>query len=95
MTHFKWLVAKTSREDAEEYAQRVQDREGWDYCEVQECLGTVEEVYQRLLKEGPEGQLARLLKAEGISVDGKLEWLRALIEKGKGGYRVYVIDCHM
>jgi hypothetical protein len=94
MTHYKWLVAKRTRAEAEEYALRVQDQGGYDYCEVQERLGTVEQVYERLLKEGFNGSLARLLRMNGIVPEDEPQWLENLIRKGKGGYKVFIIDCH-
>jgi hypothetical protein len=89
MTHYKWLIAKRSREEAEEYARRQEDY--YDYCEVEE-VGAVKEVYEELLK--PDSQLARVLRLSGISVEEALRWLNALIGKGKGGYRVFLVDCH-
>ena len=95
MTHEKWLVAKPSWREAEEYAMRVESSsEFYDYCEVEEELGTVEQVYERLLREGFNGELARLLRMNGIAPEDKPEWLRRLIERGKGGYKVFIIDCH-
>jgi hypothetical protein len=94
MTHYKWLVAKRTRAEAEDYALRVQDQEGYDYCEVQEHLGTVEQVYEKLLKEGFSGSLARLLRMNGIAPEDKPQWLENLIRKGKGGYKVFIVDCH-
>jgi hypothetical protein len=94
MTHYKWLVAKRNREEAEEYALRIQNQERYDYCEVQESLGTVEEIYEALLREGVDGRLAKKLRMNGILVEDKPEWLRKLVERGKSKFRVYVIDCH-
>jgi hypothetical protein len=94
MTHYKWLIAKRSREEAEEYALRVQNQERYDYCEVQESLGTVEEVYEALLREGVDGRLAKKLRMNGIVAEDKPEWLKALISKGKGKHKVFIIDCH-
>jgi len=91
MTHYKWLIAKRSREEAEDYALRQEDY--YDYCEVQECLGTVEEVYE-MLREGFDGRLAKKLRMNGITVEDKPEWLKALISKGKGKHKVFIIDCH-
>jgi hypothetical protein len=93
MTHYKWLVAKRTRAEAEEYALRVEDQEGYDYCEVQEEIGAVEEVYEKLLKE-PDGRIAKVLRMNGITVEDKVEWLRGLISKGKGKHKVFIIDCH-
>jgi hypothetical protein len=91
MTHYKWLVAKRNREEAEEYALRVEE-EGYDYCEVEEVGGTVKEVYEKLLK--PDSTLTRTLKLSGINVEEALRWLNALISKGKGDYKVFLVDCH-
>jgi len=89
MTHYKWLIAKRSREEAEEYALRQEDY--YDYCEVEQ-IGEVREVYEELLK--PDSQLARMLRLSGISTESVPQWLKGLIEKGKGKYKVFIIDCH-
>jgi hypothetical protein len=91
MTHYKWLVAKRNREEAEEYALRIQNQERYDYCEVEE-VGTVQEVYEKLLK--PDSALTRALRLSGISVEEVPQWLKALISKGKENYKVFLVDCH-
>jgi hypothetical protein len=82
-------VAKRTRAEAEEYALRQEDY--YDYCEVEE-VGTVQEVYEKLLK--PDSALTRALKLSGINVEEALRWLNALISKGKENYKVFLVDCH-
>jgi hypothetical protein len=66
-------------------------RARYDYCEVEE-VGTVQEVYEKLLK--PDSALTRALRLSGISVEEVPQWLKALISKGKGNYKVFLVDCH-
>jgi hypothetical protein len=89
MTHYKWLIARATYEEDEDYALRQEDY--YDYCEVEQ-IGEVREVYEELLK--PDSQLARMLRLSGISTENVPQWLKGLIEKGKGKHKVFIIDCH-
>jgi len=86
--HVKWLVAVGSRKEALEYAERREELEGWDYCDVS-FVGYVDE----LLSDGEKrAQAERWLRLEGLDP----RELAAVLEKAreKGKEMVFLVDCH-